>query len=81
MAVAEIFGPDLLVLVILGLLTLVISVWAIIDIVRSPMSGGRKLTWTLGIAFGWYLFVLPGTLLAVTYLARVRRRVTPDLAE
>lgn len=58
--------------------SLVLVVWAVVDIVRQPgwrLSMARKLGWGIGAVVGWLVLGLIGALVAAMYLFGVRRRL------
>jgi hypothetical protein len=58
--------------------SLVIVVWAIVDIVRQPsylMSRNRKVGWGLAAGVGWLVFGVVGAIVAGVYLLVVRTRL------
>lgn len=63
---------------VLYIVSLVIVVWAVVDIVRQPtwrMSGGRKLAWGASCILGWLVLGLVGAVVAGFYLGMVRPRL------
>ena len=72
---AEIFGVDGFI-VLLGLLSLVLVIWAIVDVAgRSTLSGGAKAGWIIGLILGTVLFGVVGLVVALVYLVGVRPRL------
>jgi hypothetical protein len=60
------------------IVSLIIVVWAIIDIVRQPsylMSRNRKLSWGLAIGLGWLVLGFVGAIVAGVYLFVIRTRI------
>jgi hypothetical protein len=58
--------------------SLVLVIWAIVDLARRPAGAfppGRKVLWIVGLVAGWFLFGLVGALIAVVYLAGTRTRL------
>jgi hypothetical protein len=58
--------------------SLVIVIWAIVDIVRQPsylMSRNRKLAWGLAIGLGWLVLGFVGAIVAGVYLLVARARL------
>ena len=58
--------------------SLVLVIWAIVDLARRPSGAlppGRKVLWIVGLVAGWFLFGLVGAIIAVVYLAGYRRRL------
>ena len=78
--IAEIIGWDIFILaavLILGILPLVISIWAIVDIAQRSDSefqaiGQTKTTWLLLVVLLTFLCGLPGAIIAVVYLLAIR---------
>ncbi len=58
--------------------SLVLVIWAIVDLARRPAAAlppGRKVLWIVGLVAGWFLFGLVGAIIAVVYLAGPRKRL------
>ncbi len=58
--------------------SLIIVIWAIVDIVRQPsyvMTRNRKLGWGLATGLGWLVLGLVGAVVAGVYLFVVRTRL------
>jgi tetrahydromethanopterin S-methyltransferase subunit F len=58
--------------------SLIVVVWAIVDIVRQPswlMSRNQKLGWGLAAGLGWFLLGLVGAVVAAVYLIVIRTRL------
>jgi protein-S-isoprenylcysteine O-methyltransferase Ste14 len=58
--------------------SLVIVIWAIVDIVRQPsylMNRNRKLGWGLATGVGWLVLGIVGAIVAGVYLFVVRTRL------
>jgi len=58
--------------------SLVLVIWAIVDLARRPAGAlppGRKALWIVGLVAGWFLFGLVGAIIAVAYLAGTRKRL------
>jgi cytochrome c oxidase assembly factor CtaG len=58
--------------------SLVLVIWAIVDLARRPASAlppGRKVLWIVGLVVGWFFFGLVGAIIAVAYLAGTRKRL------
>jgi len=80
---ADIVGPDIFVVLFglaLGLVTLVVPIWAIVDAASRPSgafaaAGSSKAMWITLIAVFWILTGLIGLILACVYLASIRPRV------
>jgi hypothetical protein len=72
---AEIFGVDG-VIVLLGLVSLVLVIWAIVDVAgRAALSPGAKAGWIIGLILGTVLFGVVGLVVALVYLVGVRPRL------
>jgi Protein of unknown function (DUF2516) len=76
MMLAEVFGPDLLILVIVGM---ALPVWAIIDALSRPAAafygaGTNKTAWVIVLFAATFVLGL-GLFLALFYLISVRRKV------
>ena len=76
MMLAEVFGADLLIVVIVGM---AIPLWAIIDAVSRPAaafygSGTNKTAWVIVLLVATFVLGL-GFFLALFYLISVRRKV------
>ena len=79
----EIFGPDLLIVLILlivGLGGFIVTVWAIVDAAVKPntafnVAGSSKGMWISSIAVFYFFTGIVGMILAIVYLASVRPRV------
>jgi hypothetical protein len=81
---AEVFGPDGLIVVI-ALVGLAIPLWAIIDAASRPTgafraAGSSKGMWISLIVVFWFFTGLIGLILAIVYLASIRPRVRAALA-
>jgi tetrahydromethanopterin S-methyltransferase subunit F len=58
--------------------SLIIVIWAIVDIIRQPsylMSRNRKLGWGLAAGLGWLILGFVGAIVAGVYLLVVRTRL------
>jgi hypothetical protein len=76
----EVFGLDLLVVLVFLVVGLVIPVWAIVDAASRPSGAfaaadSSKTMWIVLIVIGWLVTGLIGIVLAVVYLASIRPRV------
>ena len=76
MMLAEVFGPDLLIVVIVGM---AIPLWAIIDAVSRPAAafygaGTNKTAWVIVLLVATFVLGL-GLFLGLFYLMSVRRKV------
>ncbi len=76
----EIFGGDGLILLVIGPLSLVISIWALVDASSRPSgafaaAGSSKGMWIALIVISWLLTLIVGLLLSIVYLASIRPRV------
>jgi hypothetical protein len=83
MLLGDIFGPDIfvaLVMLVVGLATLVVPLWAIVDAASRPsaafaVAGSSKAMWIAIIAVAWVLTGIVGLVLGIVYLASIRPRV------
>jgi len=78
--IGDVFGPDLFIVAIIGLLGFVIPIWAIVDAASRPSAafsaaGSSKVMWISLIAVFWFITGIVGLILAVVYLASIRPRV------
>jgi hypothetical protein len=78
--IEEVFGPDLLVVAVIGIVGLVVPIWAIVDAASRPSgafaaAGSSKGMWIALILVFWLLTGLIGLILACVYLAAIRPRV------
>lgn len=77
--VAEIFGPDLLVTVlVLG--SSVVGIWAIVDAAMKPdaawkAAGKSKVAWIVTLVVCMFLFLIVGGIVGVVYLTAIRPKV------
>ncbi len=78
----------LAVIAIAALLTLVLSIWTVIDVARRPrwqLSLGQKTLWIVGMVVGWLVVWPVAAFSAIFYLVAVRKRlnamVTPGLSQ
>lgn len=82
--IGDIFGPDLLIVGLLGLVGLigfVIPIWAVVDAASRPSgafsaAGSSKAMWISLIVVFWLITGIIGLILAVVYLASIRPRVS-----
>lgn len=82
MFTSEIFGPDLLIVLLIPILILAlvgISVWAIVDVSSHSKrdfyeAGSSKVAWIIVIAFFTFFYGF-GSFIALYYLIRVRPKV------
>lgn len=75
---AELFGVDSTLLLLLVLVSLGLTVWAIVDVARRPsevLSPGAKAAWIIGLLAGTILFGVIGIVVALVYLVGVRPRL------
>ena len=77
---AEIFGPDLLVVCFVAIAFFVVPVWAVVDAATKPSqafaaAGSSKTTWILLVVLFTLLLGVVGFGLAVIYLAVIRPKV------
>jgi len=80
MMLAAIFGPDLLIVLLIVAVGLVLPVWAIADAAGRPSgafaaAGSSKAMWITLIAVFWLFTGVVGFVLACVYLAAIRPRV------
>jgi hypothetical protein len=78
--IGDVFGPDLLVVAIIGLVGFVIPIWAIVDAASRPSgafsaAGSSKAMWISLIVVFWLITGIVGLILSVVYLASIRPRV------
>ncbi len=78
--IGDVFGPDLFIVAIVGLVGLVIPIWAIVDAASRSSgafsaAGSSKAMWITLIAVSWLITGIVGLILAVVYLASIRPRV------
>lgn len=69
---------------VLGLISLVPVVWAIVDVARRPawqFSTGRKVMWAVTLGIGWLLLWPLALVSSIVYLSVLRRRFPPAAAE
>ena len=79
----DIFGPDIfvvLVMLVLGVVGIVVPIWAIVDAASRPSgafaaAGSSKGMWIALIAVFWILTGVIGLILGCVYLATIRPRV------
>ena len=87
--VGEIFGADglfILVFLLLGIATLAIPIWALVDAGTKPSAafdaaGSSKVLWIVLIAALWVFTGIVGLIVAIVYLASVRPRVQAIVQE
>jgi hypothetical protein len=77
---SEVFGLDLVVVLLVLVVGLVVPVWAIVDAASRPSgafsaAGSSKTMWIVLIVVGWLVTGLIGVVLAIVYLASIRPRV------
>ena len=75
-----IFGADGLLIVAIGLVVSVISIWALVDSIARPSAaftaaGSSKGMWIALIALFWLFTGIVGVILAIVYLVSIRPRV------
>ncbi len=78
--VANVFGPDVFVVLVLAVVFVALPLWAIVDAASRPTgafaaAGSNKAMWIILIAACWLLTGFIGTILSVVYLASIRPRV------
>jgi Protein of unknown function (DUF2516) len=77
---SEVFGLDLVVVLLVVFIGLVVPVWAIVDAAMRPSgafsaAGSSKTMWIVLIVVGWLVTGLIGVVLAGVYLVSIRPRV------
>jgi hypothetical protein len=77
---SEVFGLDLVVVLLVVFIGLVVPVWAIVDAASRPSgafsaAGSSKTMWIVLIVVGWLVTGLIGIVLALVYLFSIRPRV------
>jgi uncharacterized membrane protein YwzB len=74
--IAEIFGVDGLIILVVVVLFIGIPVWAIVDVAKQPsLSQGAKTGWIFGLILGTLILGPVGLVAALIYLFGVRPRV------
>ena len=76
----EVFGLDLVLVLLVLIVGLVVPVWAIVDAASRPSgafsaAGSSKTMWIVLIVVGWLVTGLIGIILALVYLVSIRPRV------
>ncbi len=79
---ADVFGPDLLIVLIVSFCTFVVPVWAVIDAAVRPSVafsavGSNKAAWIVAIAITWLIGL--GFFVGGFYLLFTRRKVRAQL--
>ena len=82
MVLADVFGPDLLVALVVVACAVAVPIWAIVDAARRPKAafygaGSNKTAWIVVIVVAWFFgvgFFLGGFYLLVTR-SKVRRQM------
>ncbi len=74
------FGLDGVIVLLIGLVSLAIPIWALIDSISRPTgaftaAGSSKGMWIALIGLGWLLTGIIGVVLSVVYLVSIRPRV------
>jgi uncharacterized membrane protein len=72
-------GPELLLIVLVGLVPLALTIWGVVDAASRPdqawqRSGQSKVLWVVLQVVG--LFVCLGWILSIVYLAAIRPQVS-----
>jgi hypothetical protein len=80
MMLADIFGPDLLIVVLVGI---ALPLWAIIDALSRPAvafysAGSNKTAWVIVLLVATFVLGI-GLFLAAFYLVSVRRKVRQQM--
>jgi hypothetical protein len=80
MVVGEVFGLDGFVVLVIGLMFLVLPIWAIVDAIVRPgaaftAASSSKGFWIGVLLASWIITGIVGVVLAVVYLASIRPRV------
>ena len=75
-----IFGSDGIFVLLIGLVALVIPIWALVDSISRPTgaftaAGSSKGMWIALIVLFWIFTGIVGVILSVVYLASFRPRV------
>ena len=75
-----IFGLDGLFVLLIGLVGLVVPIWALVDAISRPTgaftaAGSSKGMWIALILLFWLFTGIVGVVLSVVYLASIRPRV------
>ncbi len=78
--IGDIFGPDLLIVVIVVVAGLLVPIWAIADAAARPSgafvsAGSSKAMWIALIVVFWLVTGIVGFVLACVYPASIRPRV------
>jgi Protein of unknown function (DUF2516) len=76
----EVFGVDGIFIALVGIVMLIIPIWALVDAIARPSAAfsaarSSKGMWIALIAITWLLTGIIGTVLSVVYLASIRPRV------
>jgi hypothetical protein len=76
----EVYGLDLVLVLLVLIVGLVVPVWAIVDAASRPSgafsaAGSSKTMWIVLIVVGWLVTGLIGIILALVYLVSIRPRV------
>ena len=74
--IAEAFGVDGLIVLVVVVLFIGIPIWAIVDVAKQPsLSSGAKTGWIVGLILGTLLLGVVGLVAALIYLFAVRPRL------
>ena len=73
-------GPTELLIIVVAVIGLALIIWGIVDVASRPewawqQARQSKVLWILLQAFGGLFFAGLGVILAIVYLAAIRRRV------
>ena len=76
----SIFGLDGLIVLVVGLATLILPIWALVDAISRPSSAfsaaqSSKGMWIALIVIFWLFTGIIGVILSIVYLAAIRPRV------
>jgi len=73
---AEIFGVDGIIILLVVLIPLALVIWAIVDVTKQPsLSSSAKTGWIISLVVGILLFGIVGLIIALVYLIGVRPRL------
>ncbi len=78
--IGDIFGEQGLIILVIGLVSLVIPIWAVVDAISRPSgafsaAGSSKGLWITLIVVFWLFTGIVGVILSGVYLASIRPRV------
>jgi hypothetical protein len=76
--VAEVFGPDGLIVLLVFVAPLALAIFCTVDVAKQPaLTSGQKSGWIIGFWLGSLLFGIVGLLVSIVYLAGVRPKLEP----